>query len=65
VRANLFDPGRLRTQMRAKAKPGEDPDTLNHPSVVAPDVVRMIAPGFTDNGTRFEFPTGTVTRFLA
>jgi len=65
VRANLFDPGRLRTQMRAKAKPGEDPETLNHPRVVAADIVRMIAPGFTDNGTRFEFATGNVTRFLA
>lgn len=65
VRVNLFDPGRLRTQMRAKAKPGEDPETLSHPRVVAPDIVRMIAPDFTDNGTRFEFATGNVTRFLA
>lgn len=65
VRANLFDPGALRTQMRAKAKPGEDPDTLQHPRVVAADIVRMIAPDFTDNGTRFEFPTRNVTRFLA
>ncbi|MCX5570498.1 SDR family NAD(P)-dependent oxidoreductase [Kaistia nematophila] len=64
VRANLFDPGPLRTQMRAKAKPGEDPETLSHPGVVAADIARMIAPGFTDNGTRFEFLTGNVTRFL-
>lgn len=64
VRANLLDPGKLRTQMRAKAAPGEDPETLKHPSAVAPDIVRMLAPDFTDNGTRFEFPTGTVTRFL-
>jgi NAD(P)-dependent dehydrogenase (short-subunit alcohol dehydrogenase family) len=64
VRTNLFDPGPLRTQMRAKAKPGEDPDTLQHPRVVAADIVRMIAPDFTDNGTRFEFLTRNVTRFL-
>lgn len=65
VRVNLFEPGPLRTQMRAKAKPGEDPETLNHPRVVAPDLVRMLAPDFADNGTRFEFRTGNVTRFLA
>jgi NAD(P)-dependent dehydrogenase (short-subunit alcohol dehydrogenase family) len=64
VRTNLLDPGPLHTQMRAKAKPGEDPETLQHPRVVAPDIVRMIAPDFTDNGTRYEFPTKTVTRFL-
>jgi NAD(P)-dependent dehydrogenase (short-subunit alcohol dehydrogenase family) len=27
-RVNLFDPGPTRTEMRAKAMPGEDPDTL-------------------------------------
>ena len=64
IRVNLFDPGRLRTQMRAKAAPGEDPATLQHPSIVAPDIVRMLAPDFDDHGTRFEFPSGTVTRLL-
>ncbi len=64
IRANLFDPGRLRTQMRAKAAPGEDPETVALPAVVVPDILRMIAPDFTDNGTRFEFPTRTVTRLL-
>ncbi|MBB3930856.1 NAD(P)-dependent dehydrogenase (short-subunit alcohol dehydrogenase family) [Kaistia hirudinis] len=64
VRANLLDPGRMRTQMRAKAAPGEDAATVPHPSAVAPDIVRMLAPDFADNGTRFAFPTGTVTRFL-
>ncbi|MBN9027426.1 MAG: SDR family NAD(P)-dependent oxidoreductase [Rhizobiales bacterium] len=65
VRANLLDPGRLRTQMRAKAVPGEDAATVPHPSTVAPDIVRMLSPDFTDNGTRFAFKTGAVTRFLA
>jgi len=64
VRANLFEPGPLRTQMRAKARPGEDPATLQHPSVVAPDIVRMLAPDFTDNGTRFDFRSGAVKSFL-
>jgi len=64
IRANMLDPGPLRTQMRAKAVPGEDPESLAHPSAVAPDILRMIAPDFSDNGTRFEFKTKTVTRFL-
>ena len=64
IRANLFDPGRLRTQMRAKAAPGEDPETVALPAVVVPDILRMIAPDFSDNGTRFEFPTRNVTRLL-
>ncbi|MCX5493175.1 SDR family NAD(P)-dependent oxidoreductase [Kaistia dalseonensis] len=64
VRVNLFEPGPLRTQMRAKARPGEDPQTLKHPSAVAPDLVRMLSPEFHDHGTRFEFPTNSVTHFL-
>lgn len=31
VRANLINPGALRTQMRRKAYPGEDPETLRKP----------------------------------
>lgn len=64
LRVNLLDPGRLRTQMRAKAVPGEDPASVPHPRLVAPDIVRMIAPSFSDHGTRFAFADGSVTRFL-
>lgn len=31
IRANLYDPGRTRTRMRASAFPGEDPETLPLP----------------------------------
>ncbi|HAA92907.1 MAG TPA: oxidoreductase, partial [Rhodospirillaceae bacterium] len=31
IRVNLVDPGRQRTAMRAKAFPGEDPESLPHP----------------------------------
>ena len=30
-KANVFYPGAVRTAMRAKAMPGEDPETLPHP----------------------------------
>lgn len=53
--ANVFDPGRLRTQMRAKSHPGEDPETLPHPSVAAPALIDMIVPAYTGNGQRFDF----------
>ncbi len=36
VRANLINPGAVRTQMRAKAFPGEDPKTLPTPEDVVP-----------------------------
>jgi NAD(P)-dependent dehydrogenase (short-subunit alcohol dehydrogenase family) len=63
VRANLFDPGVLRTHMRAQAMPGEDPDTLKTPDAVVPDIVRMLSPDYTENGVLFDFANGTTSRF--
>jgi len=51
VRANLIDPGRLRTAMRARAYPGEDSATLPLPETVAEAFVRMSLPAWQDNGT--------------
>ena len=58
VRANAFNPGAVRTAMRAKAMPGEDPETLPHPSVIAPRLIDMISPGFAENRMLFDFTTG-------
>lgn len=58
ARANVFDPGRMRTQMRAKAYPGEDPDTLPHPSVAAPALIDMIMPSYDLNGQRVDLMSG-------
>ena len=55
ARANVFDPGRLRTQMRAKSHPGEDPETLPHPSVAAPALIDTIVPSYAGNGQRVDF----------
>jgi NAD(P)-dependent dehydrogenase (short-subunit alcohol dehydrogenase family) len=49
VRANIFYPGAVRTAMRAQAVPGEDPDTLPRPAVVAPKLIDMLEPAFADN----------------
>ena len=41
VRVRLFDPGPVRTAMRAKAYPGEDPATLTPPEPVAAALVDL------------------------
>jgi NAD(P)-dependent dehydrogenase (short-subunit alcohol dehydrogenase family) len=55
VRANLVDPGGVRTQMRAKAFPGEDPNTLPTPEDVVPLFLELIAPACTENGRIVNF----------
>jgi len=60
VRANVFDPGAVRTGMRAAAFPGEDPDTLPTPVEIAPRLVDMIAPGFAETGVRLRRETGEI-----
>ncbi len=61
--ANLFNPGPIRTQMRAKAMPGEDPSTIPSPSDVAATFTRLVSTEFTENGVVFDFPSGeTVQR---
>ena len=41
IRAAIVDPGRMRTQLRAQAYPGEDPETVIHPSAIGPLVVEL------------------------
>lgn len=55
VRANLLSPGPVRTAMRAKAMPGENPDTLPHPNDVAGLFLEMSRPDFTENGVTRRF----------
>lgn len=55
VRANLLSPGPVRTAMRAKAMPGEDPSTLPHPNDVAGLFLEMSRPDFTENGVTRRF----------
>jgi NAD(P)-dependent dehydrogenase (short-subunit alcohol dehydrogenase family) len=50
VRANLINPGPIRTAMRAKAFPGEDPASLRLPEAVTDAFVDLAAPGCTKNG---------------
>jgi NAD(P)-dependent dehydrogenase (short-subunit alcohol dehydrogenase family) len=55
VKVNLLSPGALRTVMRARAFPGEDPQTLETPDAVAPLIVEMLSPAYDKNGELVEY----------
>ncbi|HEU0097103.1 MAG TPA: SDR family NAD(P)-dependent oxidoreductase [Rhizomicrobium sp.] len=55
VRVNLINPGPMRTLMRQKAMPGEDPEYLIKPDEMAYKVVEMLSPGYTLNETIINF----------
>jgi NAD(P)-dependent dehydrogenase (short-subunit alcohol dehydrogenase family) len=46
IRVAIVDPGAVRTQMRAKAFPGEDPMTVKPPEAVAERVIALLQRGF-------------------
>ncbi|MFN3834753.1 MAG: SDR family NAD(P)-dependent oxidoreductase [Glycocaulis sp.] len=50
VRVNLVDPGRMRTAMRTRAVPGENPETVPLPETVTPVLVELASPGETRHG---------------
>ncbi len=55
VKVNLINPGPMRTIMRAKAMPGEDPAYLVKPEEMAPKVVEMLSPVYDRNETIINF----------
>ena len=46
IRTAILDPGATRTEMRAKAYPGEDPASVKAPEVVAARIVELAIGGF-------------------
>jgi NAD(P)-dependent dehydrogenase (short-subunit alcohol dehydrogenase family) len=61
IRANLFNPGPTRTAMRAKAFPGEDPETLPTPDEVAKAALPLCLASCTSNGAIFAYADGQLT----
>jgi NAD(P)-dependent dehydrogenase (short-subunit alcohol dehydrogenase family) len=55
IRVNLFDPGAVRTEMRFKAMPGEDPLTLPTPAEVAATIPQYLSPECNLHGERIVF----------
>lgn len=46
VRVAILDPGATRTQMRARAYPGEDPKSVKDPAVVADRIIALLSEDF-------------------
>lgn len=53
LRTAIINPGRTRTAMRASAYPGEDPQSVKLPEVVADRMVEILASDF-ETGERFD-----------
>jgi NAD(P)-dependent dehydrogenase (short-subunit alcohol dehydrogenase family) len=58
VKANLFYPGAVRTAMRARAMPGEDPDTLPRPAAIVSGLIDLLSPSLTETGKLYDVKTG-------
>ncbi|GLS32416.1 NAD(P)-dependent dehydrogenase, short-chain alcohol dehydrogenase family [Mesorhizobium albiziae] len=54
LRVNAADPGGTRTAMRAQAFPGENPETLPHPSEIASRILGMASPALTRTGQIYQ-----------
>ena len=65
IRVNLFNPGSIRTRMRASVFPGEDPMTLDTPEQAAEFIVPMCAPEWTETGKLYDYPTRKLMSFRA
>ncbi len=63
IRVMLINPGPLRTLMRAKAMPGEDPSTLRAPQELAPKIVEICSPDWTETGKLYDFPSDQILSF--
>src|SRR5947199_3557067 len=61
LRVNIFNPGPVRTRMRATAMPGEDPMTLDTPENVAEKILDLSLPSYTETGTLYNY---RVQKFL-
>jgi len=65
LRVNLFDPGPIRTRMRASVFPGEDPMTLDTPEQAAEFILPMCAPHWSETGKLFEYKSRKLLSFRA
>ena len=50
IKVNVLNPGPVRTGMRAKAMPGEDPQTLPPSEALAPLIIEMLSEKWEKNG---------------
>lgn len=65
IKVNLFNPGPIRTKMRAAAMPGEDPSVLDTPAQAAEFIVGLCLPDVDYSGKLYDYPTRSVMSFNA
>ncbi|WP_438279246.1 SDR family NAD(P)-dependent oxidoreductase [Nitrobacter sp.] len=63
IRVNLFNPGPVRTRMRAIVFPGEDPMTLDTPEQIAEFIVPMCLPSWSETGKLYDYKSRKVMSF--
>jgi NAD(P)-dependent dehydrogenase (short-subunit alcohol dehydrogenase family) len=63
IRVNLFNPGPIRTRMRASVFPGEDPLTLDTPEQAAESILPMCLPSWSETGKLYDYPTRRLISF--
>ena len=64
MKSMLINPGPMRTAMRAKAMPGEDPEKLPHPSELSEIIVQFCQPISEENGRLYDYPSRTLCDFV-
>jgi len=57
MRINMLNSGPMRTALRAEAMPGEDPDSIAHPSEISDSLNKLTDPGLQENGRIFNHET--------
>ena len=65
VRVNLLNPGPIRTAMRARAVPGEDPSLVAQPDSLLEPVMELTSPSFAETGVIYDVPSGGINRLEA
>ena len=55
IKVNLLNPGPVRTTMRQRAYPGENPDTLPAPEALVPMFLDLLDVGQSDSGQVYNF----------
>ena len=63
LKVNLFNPGPIRTRMRAKAFPFEDAQTLPAPEEAAAAILELCLPACEASGKLYDFPTRALLDF--
>lgn len=64
IKINIYDPGPVRTAMRAEAMPGEDEGSLVHSKELSPSIASLLARDISHTGKIYSFITGEFSDLL-